>query len=602
MPSPPRRPCVPARTIVSLVLLLVGTGGCQRDWLRQDSTYDPQLPPKTDRLVRTYPDLATKRFQIVADFEEPLQASLFRKLSHGQVEPMSISTERARHETGVGALKMRFDDVTEQVTAADTTRSEWVLHRDWTNYHLLLLSVYSPRQFGGLRISVRSGTDVPLHYRHPRVLLTPGWNLLRIDLGSLADHINLADVRELSFWCEPLNQPIELFLDDLVLVDNKVRVFGPAEAEARPGDLHVHALGRRLVVGATDRFELVFHRGQIMQWFDPTADPARLYNLVGIGTLGPTPVVLPVSPTGRIDPEDPGQWAWMGAIGESVQILAEATPLFVRLESQWRFGNATEPIDDNSPFHRWSYTIYRDGRVFVLWEGSAPTADDAPGGVGVAFRCDADAGFRGDVISPSPADDGSPGDAEPFALFSRDDPGRADLLVIPAAPRAGRMLGDSTSLYRTVIWPLPEATRTLRFAGLLRVWPRDLDTPRQASPVAADYHHPVPLTLDAGRLVPSEEGDFNRDGYDEARGYYALRLDGRVARLRIDGRRRVRFSPTFKVLGVTDRDVWVYADGREITDTCRDRAGELFFTIPGPVGDEILIEVVAGDLNVTGGL
>lgn len=62
-------------------------GGCNaQDWrlgFEQSAAsqpYDPALPPTTDRLMAAYPDLESRRFQVLADFEEPEQATLFRGL------------------------------------------------------------------------------------------------------------------------------------------------------------------------------------------------------------------------------------------------------------------------------------------------------------------------------------------------------------------------------------------------------------------------------------------------------------------------------------------------------------------------------------------
>src|SRR5690606_28778294 len=118
----------------------------------------------------------------------------------------------------------------------------WTLPRDWSRQQLLLMSVYAPRRPGGFSVSLRSGTQYPLTYTHPRIFLNPGWNLVRIDLGDLIDQVNLADIREMRFWCDPLDTPIDLYLDDLILVDNTREVFGSSNGPE--GQLYVRAEGR----------------------------------------------------------------------------------------------------------------------------------------------------------------------------------------------------------------------------------------------------------------------------------------------------------------------------------------------------------------------
>ncbi|HSW46044.1 MAG TPA: hypothetical protein VLM89_10785, partial [Phycisphaerae bacterium] len=268
-----RRIGLTAMAMPPLALMLAGCG----PMATTRPAYEPALAPTTDRLVAAYGDLASKRFQILADFETPEQGSLFRFEAGGASNPMTITTERARPETGVGALKLALLNSSQRVAAVDSPDSRWGLFRDFSKYQMLLFSAFSPRELGGFTFSVTSGTDTRLTYQHTRVFLKPGWNLIRIDLADMSEQINLADVREMQFWCDPLDTPIDLYLDDLILVDNRESLFGRPEGE--PGDLYVLSQGRRLVVGASERFELVFHRGRIVQWFDLAHDPVRLQNL-----------------------------------------------------------------------------------------------------------------------------------------------------------------------------------------------------------------------------------------------------------------------------------------------------------------------------------
>ncbi len=578
---------------------MVLLGGCDpQDWQlgleRWTATqpYDPALPPTTDRLLAAYPDLASRQFQVLADFEEPEQATLFHKESAGRSDPLVLSTERARPDTGVGALKMALISSAEQVVAADTPDSRWSLYRDWSGYHLLLLSVFSPRDLGGFTFSVRSGTDQMLRYRHPRIFLRPGWNLIRVDLADVAEDVNLADVRELRFWCEPLDTPIELYLDDIILVNNEKLLFGGPQLDR--GDLYVKAMGRRLVVGAEERFELVFHRGRIQQWFDLAHDPSRLRNLVGRGTLGPSPVVIPggVEPIVRLD--DMGQWSGLGITAESYQTLAEALPLRVVIQGEWRFGSPDQGFAEDSPHHRWSYSIYPDGRVYIACTGTARSPTFTPPALGVVFSCDRDLGFVRQIVEHVPSTAGGQPIACPYTLFARPERGMADLLVVPAQPLATQTARTPDDLRLSVQWRLPAEGDWFNFAAMCRVWPADIDSPDQAGPIALDYSRPLPIHLDVGRLLRTDEGDFNNDGFSESRGYYVLQLDGHRARLRIDGRSQLRFSPVFKLLDVASREVWVYRDGRQVREISRDPQGDVLFMIDGVISDEVLVEVMTG--------
>jgi len=555
------------------------------------SQYAPALPPTIDRIVKAYPDLSGRKFQILADFEDPAQATLFRRETAGRSEPIAISTQRAQQNTGVGSLKMSLIDSAHRVVAADMPDRQWSLYRDWSKYHLLLFSVFSPRDLGGFTFSVTSGSDKRLTYQHPRIFLHPGWNLIRIDMADLSDHVKLTDVREMQFWCDPLDTPTDLYLDDLLLVNNERRVFGPADPE--PGELYVTSKGRRLVVGVGERFELVLYRGRIAQWFDLSKDSARLHNLIGSGALGPTPVPMPANAAAGARIDDPGQWSALGASVDSYQNLVEACPLRAVLQGEWRFGRPDTPSTENTPTHRWTYSIYRDGRVYVACTGTAQTATFQPPEVGMVFTCDGHQGFAPKMIEGQPGEAEPPLGGEPYALFSREEKGQCDLLVVPSRALAIQTVQAPRDPRLSVLWRLPLSGDQFAFSCLMRVWPPDLDGPEQAGPVAIDYCHPLPITLDAGQLVRTDEGDYNNDGFSEARGYYVLQLDGNVAKVRLKGRDHLRFSPLFKLVDVVSRDVWVYVDGRELKELHRDRAGDVLFAVPGVVSDEVLIEVTS---------
>ncbi len=568
-----------------LALLVVGCrlpGG--------SAAYDRALPPTFDRLVAAYEDLASQRFEILADFESPEQATLFH------VEPDSaggarMSTERSRRETGAGALKMTFVSSGQRVIAADTAASRWALVRDWSRYDLLLMSVFSPRRLGGFTITIRSGTSAPLSWTLPRIFLNPGWNLVRIDLGDFAEQVNLLDVREMRLGCDPLEAPVDLYLDDVLLVSNARDVFGSADGAA--GQLYARTQGRRLAVGAVGRFEVVFSRGQLRQWYDVGKDTARLHNLCGRGPLGPIPVVLPDPEAESIAIDDASQWAGLGIAAELHQTLLEATSLMARVQGQIRFSSIDQAPDEGSPAHRWLYTIYRDGRIYVDCSGTARSTDFSPAAVGIAFACDAGAGFRrrlGRAVQTRPE---GPSGHSAFALFSRPDLGAADLLVSPASPLPARGIENAQESRAGVLWVLGSVQDTFGFAAMLRVWPTDIDSAAQADPMSDDYQHPLPIGLEVGQLARTDPGDLNADGFSESAGCYLIQLDGSIARIRIPGQSRLRFSPVFKVIDVAGRDVWAYLDGRQIKEVLRDVDGNAMFMLPDILTRESLLEITS---------
>jgi hypothetical protein len=560
--------------------LLLAPGGCTL--LGKPGVAQSRGGPSVDRLVAAYEDLAFKKFQVIADFESPAQAGLFRCDPAGGTGRVEISTKQARRETGVGALRMALQDSSQQVVAEDRPESEWSLLRDWTPFQLLIFSVYSPRPLSGFTYSVRSGTDVPLTFTHPRIALEKGWNLIRADLGEMSDQVNLADVRELRFWCDPLESPAELYLDDVILTNNSRQVFGPAQPA--PGELYVRAQGQRLVVGAGERFEVVFSEGLIRQWYDLSSDPAKARSLTGGLPLGPAAVTLPKLP-------DPAGWL-DEVLGQTkppahvnvLQTVEETTPLGVRIRATWRADTGETPREAAPALRECVYSVYRDGRIFVELAGKMPEA-------GVACFCDADAGFKLTLVEH--AAEAAPGGAhDPYALFARAERGRADLLVVPYGAYSGQTLNRPDDPRLCVLWRPVSGDEQLRFAAMMRVWPTDIDAPTQAVPMAADYRQPMPLLVDAGSLNRAEPGDFDTDGFSEGRGCFVLQLDGNVAKARISGRRYLRFAPLFKLVNVADRDVWVYVDGRQV-ETYRDSKGNALFEVPGLISGEALVEVTS---------
>jgi hypothetical protein len=569
----------PATRVLAAAVLLTGAGGCT---LKGGLGGRSRGGANTDRLVAAYEDLAFRKFQVIADFESTVQAGMFRCAPAGATCKVEMSTKQARRETGVGSLHMSLADSSQQVVAEDRADSEWSLVRDWTKYHLLIFSVYSPRPLSGFVFSVRSGTDVPLTYTHPRIALEKGWNLVRADLGEMGEQVNLADVRELRFWCDPLESPVELFLDDVILANNSRQLFGPAQPA--PGEMYVRAQGHRLVVGVGERYEVVLSEGLIRQWFDLTSDPAKARSLTGGLPLGAAVVTLPKS-------SDPAGWldevlsqAAPGPRIHVLQTVEETTALCVTIRAQWRVEAGAEGGEELPAQRQCVYSIYRDGRIFVETEGKLQEA-------GVACFCDADAGFKMTLVEH--ASEAAPGGAhDPYALFARSERGRADLLVVPYGAVTGQALNRPRDPRLCVLWRLPPGEERFRFAGMMRIWPTDIDSAAQAVPMAADYRQPMPLLVDAGSLNRSEPGDLDQDGFSEGRGYFALQLDGNVAKARISGRRYLRFSPLFKLVNVAQRDVWVYVDGRQV-ETYRDSKGNAWFEVKGMFSGEALVEVTS---------
>ncbi len=545
-----------------------------------------------DRLVAAYEDLASKRFQVIADFEDPVQATLFRLEPAGDKGTVGVSTDNAQLRTGVGSLKVTFPSAKSTLVCGTHPDSQWGFPRDWSKYNLLLVSVYSAGPLGGFAISAQSGTDRPMRFDNPPLLLEPGWNLIRLDLTDMAEQIDLTDMRAIELRCESIEAPVEINLDDLILVDNSRDLFFTPERQ--PGDLYVRAVGRRLAVGAIDRFELVFSHGRIRQWFDLGFQKTRIHNLVGVGALGPNPSVVSGDETPTALVENAARTLGTGTTLETFQGLVHASVLRIMLQGEWRFTPPNAAPAEGDPRLRWVYSVYRDGRVYVECTGSVP-GSDAARQVAFTFCCDATMDFKRVLAasSGSQGTDSAGRTGEDFLLFSRPAKGQGDLLVVPFKTPVSGQVADTSDARSCGSWLMNSDGGQFSFAAMLRVWPPDIDSPEQAAPMAADYRHPLPLQIDAGQLVRTDPGDFDNDGFSEARGYYVLQLDGNIAKIRIDGLRNLRFSPVFKLVDVANRSVWIYLDGRQIRESILDEDGNLIFMVPGVLSREVLLEITA---------
>ncbi|NLX13948.1 MAG: hypothetical protein GXY44_09900 [Phycisphaerales bacterium] len=549
--------------------------------------------PSSDPFVATYKDVSSGRYLLLADFESPEQEQLFRNEPAYAPGKIGITRDRARLETGVASIKVSLYTSDQWLVAADSPDGRLTLPRDWTGFEMLVFSVFSPRKLGGFRFAARSGgEELALTYEHPRIFLEMGWNLIRIDLGDLADHIDLGDVRAIQFGCNPLDTPVDLYLDDLLLVNNTRDLLKtPAE---QTGDLYVRTGGRRIIVGTLGQFELVFSRGRIIQWFDLGHDPQRIHNLLGTGVLGPSPVLVPNdSENALILLDDATQWAPLGVSVQTNQGMREANNLYVVVEGEWQYGTLDAPADERSPYHRWVYTIFRDGQIFLACHGTARTEHFRPPGVGVAFCCDGQLGFEENIVYLRPPDPAGPGPKTNYAHYVRRTPGQADLLIVPYALHAVRGLKNPQDPRRCTLWTLPIVNDYFLFSAMFRVWPDHLDGRSVADATAADYCQPLPLTVMTGALVRNDPGDFDNDGFSEARGYYVLQLDNHWARVRIERRPPSLFNPAFKVVQVYDREVSVYVNGRPITDLYRNAEGDVIFALPTVPANELLLEVNA---------
>jgi len=550
----------------------------------------PPLSPILERLRRAYPDLESGRFVSLADFESPGQVGLFRTVDaagkeEGRPQP-SLSILRSRNETGAGSLKAVLENGDDRLLFDGQHSEQFALVRDWRPYALLLVSIYGPPNGATLEFSAESGSSALLRWSRT-LQVHPGWGVYRFDLDTLGEFIDLADVRALSWRTQQATGPVELYFDDVILADN-TRLLTPAEAG--PENLRVFSRGQRLHVGVPGRFELAFADGVIVSWRDPNSS-----NLADIGGLGPWPIPLSAEWATESAPpvayDNPQLFASWGAAAATTQRVLEATPFRAVIEGEWRFVSPGTTPDPNAelPGHKWQYTVYSTGTLYVRIASQAGSTGWAGQRVGYAIGLDGRRGFTR-VIPPAT----STGGTAPFVLAARPGNTKADLFwTWPSATtfeRQCELVSTDDRRLAILTGDIP-ATDQLATAHLLRVWPLDVDGAPEAVSLAADYQNPVSIRPSAGELKTNALGDTDHDGYNEAQGCYELALAESVLRFDFDPQPRLRFDPVFRVHGTAGRRCWVYARGRAVQPLGRDADGQLLFRLGHVVSAATNIEV-----------
>lgn len=597
MSSAPRFTCCASDACVlrALLLAVATIGGCTvpPNGATNDATR-AGLSPVLQRMRDTYEDLATGRFISLADFESRGQDKLFRVVGPngevGERPQPTLSILRSRNETGAGSLKVRIESAADEVRFDGVRSDSLALTRDWRGQYLLIMNVYGPQNGALLKFSIHSGaTD---DKRWERTLpVQPGWNLYRFDLATVGESIDLGDVRSLRWTAAEWSEPLDLYFDDLIVADNTKHVLGKT---AQAGELYVFSRGRRVHVGARERFELEFLDGLITGWRDDSGQ-----NLVDAGGLGPWPI--PLSATwadegqSAIVYDDPALFEAWGASVIATQGIAEVGPFRVVLVGRWRFlGEGVTSAPDQAAGHTWRYTIYPSGAVYTRITSVAPATGWGVPRVGYALGLSGRHGFRRVAERPIAAGE------EPtrFVLFSRVGEGEADLLwtwTAAVALEQVQTLGSvDEARLAAIVGDLP-AEASVETAHMLRFWPTDLNGAPEAHSLAADYRRPAIVVASTGRPRTDAAGDLDGNGYNESAGCYELETEDDVLRFTLAPGRLPRFDTVFRVCGTAGKDAWVYARGRLIQTVGRDADDNLLFRTDHAITTPLAVEVHTTD-------
>ena len=597
----------PPHTLTWIGLIAVSTvpnSGCQTSEARRW-----QGMTRTDRLVQAYPELESGRFLILADFEDPQQRELFRLIGTSDQARRSFDPHKGRAETGLGCLTFTSGSPNDTIIVGNASATQWYMKQDWRAYDLLMLAIYAPQRGLSLELSLSGGPVTDSLRTNTTFPLQQGWSIARFDLAQIGEHIPLDDVREIQLAVSGHTKPVEIRFDDLLLTAFRHNLLG--DAENRRGGLYVQQIGRRWRIGAKNEhadFELTFAQGQIVEWFNMKSDPYRLKNLARGTALSPTPVRSigngPV--TGNLQPQ-------RTAVRTHSKII-EMNAARVRIACEWRYPATLDRPNDPgeySPSHRWVYTIYPSGQVFVSMETPTAPKDWTASRIAVCV------GFTPSTRTETPtilhprnlAEDGRV--VRPAFATARDKAAGTALLFIPWDAVAMTLLdpdrddqdqdhAQTASQTMTICAHQADQARDdgglTQWTGQLLLIADEQLTEAQAEKRAIEYALPNPPRLEIGMFAIGDTANHpnspSANGFDPAAGCYVIAPDNGNVRFRIDDAHGPHFSPIFEILNPQARQAWVYVNHMIFDRVTRTPEGHLLFQLPGIINQPTLVEIL----------
>lgn len=519
---------------------------------------------RLDRLVATYPDLASGRFVVLADFDDAKHMQLAQVVRMSDRAAVSLDRTGGRAETGASCLRFRAGSDEDALVLSNAVASDWYMKRDWREYDLLLASLHAPRGGAEVELAIVGGEPERRLSAETTLDLRPGWNDLRIDLASIGEFLPLDDVRQIRVRFLDPDRRSELGVDDVILTSNREALFG--DSSLSDGSLYVQKRGRRLIVGAGGSFKLTFAKGQITEWFDLRGEDPRERNLVRGTALGPTPVVLS---------SDESYLVPLMAEGARVvarQRLLEANRVRAVVEVDWTIAGDSQR--EQPPSVRWRYAVYFDGSLRVRCDADLAGALP-PGrklGVGVSLARPP----AGIVVEESSVD------GRALAVTKRLDGTGAGLAWVTSH------LGEDASPIRafhepqlgktTLVWTTESATNPRQSWASTLLLGRSPAEGENATPAGLGLVPPVVEILEGRRLPVSEFPEL---------------LDVEASQGRFRARADLPPYVCFcRVSGLDTGRVWVYVNQQLHRDWTRDASGRVLVALP-PLDSRAVVEVLS---------
>ena len=580
---PAKRPLL---LLVTLAALAGTLAGCQLPQATPGAG-----PTQADRLMQAYPELRGGRFAVIADFEDPRQLSLFRCFAPNVGAQYTLDRQRGRQATGTCCLLFTAGGPEDAILIANQEANEWFLPRDWRAYDLLLLSLHTEQPEVEVELTVAAGAGAQRIEAQTPIPLDPGWNLVRLDLAELGEHVPLDNVRELRLSIRTPSFPAQVWLDDWLLTGRRADLLG--DPRNLQGQLYLQQVGKRWHVGAGGRFELTFGNGQLVRWLDLSSDPSRLHNLVQGTTLGPNVVMRAASGDPAEAPSPVPPVAGVRTTGR--QEILELSPVRVVIACTHRPRFAPDPEQDPPSTVHHRYTIYPTGQVYVDVETTLPDPRSPAGVPGLAVTL---AGTKDYTLYGSSLEqpvERTPGTELLYAWARGAQPDDPLLLFAVDDTEAGcalhpRTLEDGGGAELIALGP----AGTTHWRCQLWLAQANAASDPELRTRARTYLQPPALRFQVGRPATSSEAGRELDptGFDAGAGCYVLKPARGCLRFTLGGDRVPVFSPAFRVLDQGQRTAWVYVNDRVWTTVARDRAGNLIFQLPGTVAEEVRVEVL----------
>jgi hypothetical protein len=559
--------------------------------------------------VNAFPELRAGRFVVIADFEDPRHMELFQAVNVSGKASAKRDARTGRGETGGGCMVATLASTDDAIVISNARAEQWYLKRDWRAYDVLLLSVHISERDLDLQMTIAGGRADRRLAAETSLRVHRGWNLLRLDLAEIGERVPLDDVQRIRLSATVGAKPVQIRIDDVLLTASREDLLG--DSAGRQKGLYVQRVGRRWKIGAAGMgadFELTFANGQIVEWYNVSADPHRLHNLVRGTTLGPS--IVELEPGGLLGPG-------LEALGEAVLVrsaLVEVSPVRVVVTSEWRYvSDPEQPIADPDarPFQRWVYTIYPTGQLYVGVEATTATDTWSAPRLGLAVSVAKDAHETPTVTTVATSQRGPAGERavahatlrngvpDAFIMFVPDR-AESTVAVVTAARPAGRTAdSDLRTIFTASARPGKRGVGAWACHLLLRA-AGDI-TESEARARALAYAYPETPELLLGSPGVGGAGRANATGFDPRSGCYDIAPEDGGVRFLVDGTKRPWYSPAFRVLNTDTREAWVYVDHLIHGRVARDREGHILFQIPGVIGRASLVEVVFSSSRGTQG-